>query len=180
MTSSDLRLSHLEPTRDGGWLINFSCPDRARFHLALDEMKRLISRHDREYDPRQRCWWLASDADLLRLDRLFPDLRQQMREAKAGVWEAAQRPAPPPTLRLDAATAAALDMLYLTPGAPRTVAQAAYRALAREHHPDHGGTTERMRDLNAAYEQVCAWYDRQVAPQEPHTNSRRRGGKGAA
>jgi DnaJ-domain-containing protein 1 len=29
--------------------------------------------------------------------------------------------------------------------------KSAYRALAMQHHPDHGGSTERMREINLAY-----------------------------
>lgn len=28
----------------------------------------------------------------------------------------------------------------------------AYRALAQQHHPDHGGSDERMKELNTAYD----------------------------
>lgn len=29
--------------------------------------------------------------------------------------------------------------------------KSAYRKLAMQHHPDHGGSVERMREINAAY-----------------------------
>jgi DnaJ-domain-containing protein 1 len=38
--------------------------------------------------------------------------------------------------------------------APRAVIEAAYRALAKEAHPDAGGSPDRMRDLNAAIETI--------------------------
>jgi len=34
------------------------------------------------------------------------------------------------------------------------VAEAAYKALARMHHPDFGGSTATMQALNAAIEQI--------------------------
>jgi len=41
--------------------------------------------------------------------------------------------------------------LGLSPVAPREVVEAAYRALARAHHPDAGGASDRMARINAAY-----------------------------
>jgi hypothetical protein len=174
MSASDLRIAHLEPTCDGGWLINFACSDRAKFRRAVDELKRLVDYRDRQYDPEARCWWLASDADLRRLDCLFPRLGEQMREAKAGGWEAPPRPSRTATLCMDAATHSAFAALHLAPDAPRYVAQAVYRVLAKDRHPDHGGATEAMRALNLAYELVCAWFDRQ------HTQRATRKGGDAA
>ena len=42
--------------------------------------------------------------------------------------------------------------LYLLPGAPWSVVQAAYRALAMLVHPDRGGSHQTMVDVNRAYE----------------------------
>lgn len=42
--------------------------------------------------------------------------------------------------------------LYLMPGAPPEVVRAVYRTLARLHHPDAGGDTRAMQEINAAYE----------------------------
>lgn len=41
--------------------------------------------------------------------------------------------------------------LYVTPNAPKEVITAAYRVLAKIHHPDAGGTNEMMTRINAAY-----------------------------
>jgi hypothetical protein len=51
----------------------------------------------------------------------------------------------------------ALATLYLTAGAPLSVIKAAYKALAVEHHPDHGGSHERMKAINVAYDLVTKW-----------------------
>lgn len=42
-------------------------------------------------------------------------------------------------------------ILYVTDSAPPEVVKAAYRALSTLHHPDHGGSTEMMQKINAAY-----------------------------
>lgn len=44
--------------------------------------------------------------------------------------------------------------LHLLPSAPIQVVKAAYRALALIHHPDKGGSNDRMRELNAALEAI--------------------------
>jgi len=47
--------------------------------------------------------------------------------------------------------AAALAALCLRPGAPPELVRAAFRVLARLHHPDVGGDTATMTALNRAY-----------------------------
>ena len=47
-----------------------------------------------------------------------------------------------------------LGVLGLLPGADLEVAEAAYRALARRHHPDRGGNPDVMRRLNWAIQEI--------------------------
>jgi len=42
-------------------------------------------------------------------------------------------------------------VLGVRPGATRDEIRSAYRALAMQHHPDHGGSVEKMREINLAY-----------------------------
>jgi curved DNA-binding protein CbpA len=51
---------------------------------------------------------------------------------------------------LDGALPKAYVTLGVLPSAPRTVIEAAYRALAKGAHPDVGGSEARMQALNAA------------------------------
>ncbi len=56
-------------------------------------------------------------------------------------------------------------VLQVVPDADPEVIRAAYRALARKHHPDSGGSDETMSMLNSAWETLCdrgqrAQYDR--------------------
>lgn len=44
--------------------------------------------------------------------------------------------------------------LHLLPSAPPEIAKAAYRALARIHHPDRGGSHEAMQRINTAWESI--------------------------
>ncbi len=43
-------------------------------------------------------------------------------------------------------------VLFLIPGAPLEVIRAAHRALAMIHHPDRGGDSAKMSEINVAYE----------------------------
>ena len=47
-----------------------------------------------------------------------------------------------------------LGVLGLLPGADLEVAEAAYRSLARRHHPDRGGNPDVMRRLNWAIQEI--------------------------
>ncbi len=51
-------------------------------------------------------------------------------------------------------TASAHEVLFILPDAPREVIDAAYKALARMHHPDQGGDEEKMQRINRAYEEL--------------------------
>jgi DnaJ-domain-containing protein 1 len=44
--------------------------------------------------------------------------------------------------------------LGVRPGATREEIRSAYRALAMQHHPDDGGSVERMREINLAYARI--------------------------
>lgn len=66
------------------------------------------------------------------------------------------------------------QVLQVTPDAEPEVIQAAYRALARKHHPDVGGSDARMSMLNSAWETLCdrgerARYDQQRTTATPRT-----------
>lgn len=53
---------------------------------------------------------------------------------------------------IDNATAYAT--LYLTSNAPAEVVSAAYKALAKKHHPDKGGDPEAFKRITEAYEKL--------------------------
>jgi len=50
----------------------------------------------------------------------------------------------------------ALRILHLTEGAPPELIVAAYRVLAKIHHPDRGGGNDDMVRINLAYERLRA------------------------
>lgn len=47
------------------------------------------------------------------------------------------------------------DVLGVPRGAGPHQIKEAYRDLARRHHPDNGGSTDRMAEINRAYEEAC-------------------------
>lgn len=46
------------------------------------------------------------------------------------------------------------SVLHLLPSAPIEVVEAAYKALAKLHHPDVGGEVETMQSINSAYREI--------------------------
>ena len=56
------------------------------------------------------------------------------------------------------------EVLGVRPDSPHAVAEAAYRALAKEAHPDAGGSPELMTELNAAIGALRNAYDAKNRP----------------
>lgn len=50
----------------------------------------------------------------------------------------------------------AYDILGVSRDAPSSVVEAAYRTLAKEHHPDNGGDPERFKEIKKAYESIIS------------------------
>lgn len=61
-----------------------------------------------------------------------------------------QQQTPPPQQQHVNSSRGAYAMLHIADNAPLAVAEAAYRALVKDAHPDVGGAHERMLVLNAA------------------------------
>jgi len=66
--------------------------------------------------------------------------------------EAGKPPVPPPNGRMT--VSAAYQTLQVTQSACSEVVEAAYKALAKKHHPDLGGNVETMKSINQAYQMV--------------------------
>lgn len=54
------------------------------------------------------------------------------------------------------AGAEARSQLFVTADAPVTVVAAAYKALAKIHHPDAGGDPDEFRRIDAAYKEIMS------------------------
>jgi hypothetical protein len=111
-------------------------------------MKQKISRHYRRFDSEQRCWVIDPQGQC----ELDSWLSQMRRDLTADVVYKNQRPQSgqlrPPSLTGAYAT------LHLLPTAPPELVKAAYRCLAMINHPDVGGDTESMQQINVAYAQL--------------------------
>lgn len=69
-----------------------------------------------------------------------------------------QRPPPPPPRPPPPAKPDPRIVLGFAPGAKVTLEEVKkrHRELARKHHPDHGGTTARMTEINQAVDELLA------------------------
>ena len=52
--------------------------------------------------------------------------------------------------------------------------KALYKKLAKENHPDHGGSTETMQELNEQYATACSWIFRAENLTEEETHKQER------
>lgn len=156
-SAGGLRITRWEAVPDG-FLLAFMSSSRLAFGDAVWTVKGLPLA-DREWCRDEGCWWIAERA-VPELARRLPELRALLEEEAAqasgrgraaGATASAASPAMPP------AVAAAFSELYLLPTAPDVVVKAAFRALAKIHHPDVGGSNETMRRLNDAYERAENW-----------------------
>ena len=110
----------------------------------IEALKTEVPARHRSYDPTTRGWAVTdprlAEQALALVAWFFPDV---------AVLDGPHAPRDPRPIRRDDA---AFGELHLAPSAPPEVLDAAYRALARLHHPDLGGSNAAMQRLNAAYD----------------------------
>jgi len=111
----------------------------------VDALKAEIPGHARTYDPVAKSWTVApayAGVAIRLMYQAFTDV--EVIDAAAG----------PGFDRGGDPREAALVVLHLRPTAPPELVDAAYKCLARLHHPDRGGSTATMQAINAAAEQI--------------------------
>jgi hypothetical protein len=86
-------------------------------------------------------------AEMVRLQRALAEERRQRPAAEQAVTLTRQKV-------MGELRSTPLGVLGLLPGADLEVAEAAYRTLARRHHPDRGGNPDVMRRLNWAIQEI--------------------------
>jgi hypothetical protein len=110
----------------------------------VDVIKMMIPSCDRTWDTAAKTWYLAPEWG----DGLIEALRE------CGMTVTDRRPPPSPPQATVLAVASALQeacvVLHITPDAPVAVAEASFKALAKQHHPDVGGDTATFQHLNDA------------------------------
>src|SRR5579862_8185024 len=165
----DCRLPYASPTvtlfepLDEGFLIAFGTERSVR-----DEAAKAIAALDpwqRFWIPEEHAWWIADDA-ISRVARGVPALAEALAARH-------QRPidiADEATTRTRWKTWSRLRQGFMPPQVREACArlgvgqdvtpqqvQAARRKLARSFHPDAGGATEKMAQINAAADTVMEW-----------------------
>lgn len=152
----------------------------------LAEMKAGIPHYAREYDPDSRHWLIDADqeGELRDILETWFEIVTVVSEAEALRREQAARKAaaagattnaPPPRggtghgsdecARIVRSVWREEAVLYLLPGAPKAVVDAAYRAVARLTHPDVNGSDKHadMVKVNLAYEAISKRFRGQSA-----------------
>lgn len=111
----------------------------------VDDIKFSIPRQHRSWDPEDKTW---------QVDRYYADTAADIffEHFPNGLeYEAGEVRPSRPTQNLPPWC----EELHVLPTAPTSVIEAAYRALAKERHPDTGnGETRRMAQLNLAVEEA--------------------------
>jgi len=146
-----------------GFSITLKSGDAEDFKIAIGTLKSYIHPSARSYDPQARQWHVDLDAQT-EFDRWLTYLvtvlgaRIEWRHDEARGKESGgqQREWPPTGHRKPATREELFARLFLLPGAPQEVVKAAYRELAKIHHPDKGGDTRRMQELTEAFRLLAA------------------------
>lgn len=94
----------------------------------------------REWDSSAKVWRIAPE---------WGDVVTQVL-ADVGAHVVDRRPLVAPPVAVAPVLQAACTYLFIVPEAPVEVAEAAFKALAKKHHPDVGGDTAMMQALNDA------------------------------
>ena len=166
-------LEHLD---GGGWWLRFRSRSTPTFQATKEQLKTLIAYPDRLWVPEayggRGAWyieeralaqighlfsnytlmrWWAEEGERLRAQAAHAEAERQRREAEQHRRQQQTMPLRPPTTYQQAFT-----LLGLPVSASRRRIQRAYRQLAHQHHPDHGGSHQMMVALNAAYQLALA------------------------
>ena len=105
----------------------------------IEELKEQVPSRCRKWDGDNKRWLFKQDA----METVLHLLRKYFGDYEDGDGG-----------RAHLVPAAAYETLHLLPSAPAELVKVAYKTLARIHHPDVGGDTATMQQLNKAYEQI--------------------------
>ncbi len=108
----------------------------------VESIKRIVPSHSRVYDPDQKAWFVASA-----YERIIRQLLEDVFITVETDSEYRSTFTPPSD---DRAPRTEYTVLHLLPSAPPELVESAYKCLSRMHHPDAGGTTSTMQELNSA------------------------------
>jgi len=111
----------------------------------VDTLKAEIPGHARTYDSTAKSWTVAPAYAGVAI-RLICQAFGEVEVIDAAAGSGFDRGGDP--------REAALVVLHLRPSAPPELVDAAYRCLAKLHHPDAGGSTAVMQRINRAVESI--------------------------
>jgi hypothetical protein len=111
---------------------------------AIAELKEIVPAALRSYYPTLKTW-IITERELL--DNWFSELRRYY-SVEVDEYKTPSRPQPQQSI------ATPFTTLHLLPDAPPEVVKAAYKALAKIHHPDLRGDNEKMLEINRAFEAI--------------------------
>ncbi len=119
--------------------------DTNAFTYAISELKEIIPVAFRNYEPMNKTWIITDwDCYYEWIDELRSVYTVEIEDDNE---QPSQKP-PPQSI------ASPFQTLYLLPNAPPEVVKAAYKALAKIHHPDARGNSEKMIEINRAFEVI--------------------------
>ncbi len=113
----------------------------------VDALKDEVPGYARSYDPDTKAWSVQSAYVAVArslVESVYPDVEVIDFSPNFGRHES-RRAAP------DASGRTSYTVLHLRETAPPELIEAAFRCLARLHHPDRGGDVATMQRLNAAH-----------------------------
>ncbi len=107
----------------------------------VDDLKARIPARLRRWDKPDKCWVVSATG----IDRA---------KIIAIRFYGHVEDIPPPSPQSNAVAVTPFAVLHLTPDAPADLVPIVYRHLAKAFHPDRGGDTRQMQQINEAYEKI--------------------------
>jgi hypothetical protein len=145
-------LTQLNRRQGGGYIIAWKSSSIEEWHIVLDRL-RCMPENTREYLPDEQAWWIDSSI-LSQVGSWFGNFAQMLNSNPATI--SIRRPSSSnPSVPADVAEA--FQVLCLTPDAPIDLVKAAQRVLAKQYHPDTGGSHQHMLRINLAAERAIWW-----------------------
>lgn len=155
-----------DAARNGWW---FTVPYNAKF---IDELKYSVDSKRRSYNPKTHEWFVqygVAHVAAWLIRRHFGEVnvtfdgqteyhdprRTWSEERQYGEWHQEYRQqAHQQESSYNSSLTDALNVLGLPMNAHWKDVERAYKCLAKQHHPDRGGNTRKMQDINTAYDKI--------------------------
>lgn len=164
-----VKLTHLTTGREHiGWYLLFS-GDQDDFNYAKDTLKSYskgpykgvwyVGEYEWENRSKKGAWWVSLEV-WPRVNYLFSNVAEKVTEALFQGRSTGRDTSPPPqnkTLKTPSSVKEAFEVLKLPMTANKDEVKKAYRTLAFQYHPDHGGDLDKMKTINLANDIIQRW-----------------------